>query len=472
MDAPLHAAPLQVGELVPRRVRQVLLLLLVLAAGASIVALERVRPGGHEVLVIALALGIPTFLLVLLRPRMGLAVYLVLLPMVTTGSVMAGLNGGELLTGGVILLAVPTAWRARARVGRALRTLGPALWPLAALAFVSVGSLVANQATSFADILSAFLKILVFALVPLLVYLNADDEKRARGLILAVLAGGVVVAVYSIVRFALGMEYYAYWDYHRAAGPFTDWNQLGGFMALTAVPTLGYGLNARRGLVRWLFIVGFVLQIVALLVSLTMGSVLALLVGGLLGGVLLFRIPLRRIAATLAGFVLVFLAVLAANPFLQEKMSRLGERVVDRLIGYSVGVSMIRDKLLFGFGSTDRVVEALYASTEYTVTPFGIGSAIPHASLVLIGVQNGILGVFFYLFLIVGIVRLLVRQRAVFEGSRYHILYQGMVVGLLAFLVQDMTNNLLLHARLGILFLSLLAGMIALGERLGRQPAT
>lgn len=469
MDAPAHSAPLAPDGLISPRLRQLSFLLLVLLAAGSIVAMERLRPGGHEGVVLAVALGLPALLVILARPIAGLALYLAVLPLVATGEVAGGLNGGELLTLGVVVVGLGTAWNSRSRIRSALRDLGPILWPLAALAVVSVASLVANEASSWADILSAFLKIMVFGLVALVVYMNAAGEKAALALVLAVLGSGLLVAIYSIIRFALGLEYYETWGYHRAAGPFTEWNHLGGFMALTSVPTLAFGLSVRRPSTRWLFIAAFVTQIVALLLSLTMGSVLALLVGGLLGGIFLFRIPLRRIAAVAASFAFVFLGVLALNPFLQEKVTRLGERVVDRLITYSVGISMLQDKVWFGFGSQSRVVDAFYASADYQVTVFGMSAAIPHMSLLLIGVEKGIFGLIFYLFLIVGALRLLVRQRAAYQGSRYQLLYQGLVVGLLAFLVQDMTNNLLLHARLGILFLALLAGMVALGQVVGRR---
>jgi O-antigen ligase len=299
------------------------------------------------------------------------------------------------------------------------------------------------------------------------VYLHADTERHARQLLVAVLVGAAAEAAYSLGAFALGLDYYSTYGYNRASGTFSTWNHLGGFMALTSIPTLAYALYARRPVVRWLLLLAFAAEIVTLLLTLTLGSILGLAVGGFFAAVFMFRIPLQRIAAGVAVSGIAFLAAFLFNPLLQEKLGRIGERVVDRLITYTVGVSMLEDRFWFGFGSQARVVEALFLPLRgYTLTPFGESGVVPHASVLSMGVEKGIFGAVFFLLIIVGAIRVLLRQRARYSGTSQNLLFQGMVVGLLAFIVQDLTNNLLLHARLGILFFSLLAVAAALGRHL------
>ena len=455
----------------PTAARVGALALLALLAGWGVVALESLGPMLHRVSVVALAVSVPMLLLFLARPLRGLQLYLVLLPLVASGGVVAGLNLGELLTVAVVALGTASAWSLRDRIPAALSDLGPVLWPLAALGVVSIVSLVANGLTGPTHILSALFKIVGFAVVAFLVYLHADSGRAAKALLLAILVGALAEALYSIGEFALGLSYYESYGYNRASGTFSTWNHLGGFMALTSVPTLGFALYSKRPAVRWALIGAFVAEIVALLLSLTLGSVLGLIVGGLVAGTFIFRIPLRRIAMGVLAFGLVFGAVYAANPLLQDKVGRVEERVVDRLITYSVGVRMLGDRAWVGFGSQARVAETFLGSSEYAMTRWGESSVIPHASVLSIGVEKGIFGVVFFLLLLVGVVRVLLKQRKRFAGSRETLLFQGAVVGLVAFMVQDMTNNLLLHARLGMIFFALLAVLTALGAHVQRAAA-
>lgn len=444
--------------------------LLVLGAAALVVALEGLGERRQLMVVVVLSVGLPLLLVFLARPVRGLQLYLVLLPLMVSGSVVGGLNAGEALTLGIVILATATSWAHRDRIGEGLRELSPILWPIVGLALVSVASLLVNGVGDPAEILSAVFKMMAFGLIALIIYLHADTASRARALLLAIVVGSLLEAAYSLGAFGLGLNYYAVYGYARAAGTFTTWNHLGGFMALTSMPTLAYALYTRRVVLRWVLLATFAAQIVTLLLTLTMGSVLGLLVGGLVAGVVMFHIPLRRIAGAGAAFATVFLVVYLANPVLQDKVARVGERVMDRVITYAVGVSMFRDKMWLGFGSQSRVADALFTSPrDYTQTRFGESGVVPHASVLSIGVEKGILGVVFFVLLVFGVLRVLVRQRDRFSDARENLIYQGIVVGLLAFLVQDMTNNLLLHARLGIIFFALVAVTTALGGHVSRE---
>lgn len=441
----------------------------VLASAALVVYLGALGADGQRAAVLALAIGLPALVVFLARPLLGLGLYLILLPLVYTGELVLGLNGGEILTLGVLLLGGLTVARSQRSAWDGITTLSPILLPVSALALVSVASLLANGVDSPADILSSFFKILAFGLVPLLVYMHAGTERTARRLLIALLLGGLLEALYSVGAFTLGLNYYAQYGYHRATGTFYTFNYLGAFMALVSMPTLAFALG-ERGRLRWVFLATFVLEVVALLLSLTLGSILALVVAGAVAGVFLLQLPVRRMAAATLSFVVVFGMVLALNPFLQDKITRVGERVLDRVITYSVGVSMLSDRFWFGFGSQSRVIDALYASMEYQITPFGMSSVVAHASILTVGVEKGIFGVVAFVMVVAGSIWVLIRHRRILTDSRFSLIYQGLLVGSLAFLVQDMTNNLLLHGRLGILFFSAVALVAAYGK-LAREPA-
>ena len=55
-------------------------------------------------------------------------------------------------------------------------------------------------------------------------------------------------------------------------------------------------------------------------------------------------------------------------------------------------------------------------------------------------------------------------RRATFRDSRYALLYAGVVVSVLGFMIQDLVNNLILHARLSIIFFAVVALTVRLAE--------
>jgi O-antigen ligase len=421
-------------------------------------------PGRQVAVVAAMALGLPATLLFIARPRAVLKVYLFALPLAAGGALVAGFNAGELLTLGMVGLGAVTLWSHGDRLPEALGALAPILWPLVGLAGVSLASMLVNEIYSIEGVAAALFKTLAFGLVAVLVYVYADTLAGARSLLVAVLLGGVAVAVYSIVAYLLGWSYSATYDYNRAMGTFSTWNHLGGFMALVSVPTMALASTTRRFGSRPLWLLAFLAQLVALLLSLTLGSIVAIAVAGVLAGVLIFRMDWRRLVGPALVGLAGFAVVLATNPLLREKLARIDERVVDRLRTYEVGLSMFRDQFWFGFGSPERVEWVLHMTNRYGLTSFGNTRVVPHNSLLLMGVEKGVFGLVFFALLVGGSVWLLLRCRRAFEGTRLSLLYQGLLVGALAFLVQSMTNNLIVHARLGILYFSLVAITVRLAS--------
>lgn len=435
------------------------------AGAAMVVGLGTVLgPTRHAAAVVALAVGMPATLLFVVRPRAVLVVYLFALPLAAGGAIAAGLNAGELLTLGVLALGVLSLWTHGERFSEAITRLSPILLPLVGFAIVSVASMLVNEIHSLEGVIAALFKAVAFGLVALLVYVHADTRESARSLLLAILMGGAAVGVYSIVAYLLGWSYSAQYGYNRAMGTFSTWNHLGGFMALVSVPTLALAVTTRRSGYRALLMLAFVAEVVALLLSLTLGSIVALVIGAVLAALLVFRVDWRRLIGPGLLAVAVFAAGVAANPLLREKLVRIDERVIDRLRTYQVGISMFRDQFWFGFGSPERVETILLVTNRYGLTSLGETRTVPHNSLLLMGVEKGVFGLLFFTLLVAGSIWLLVRARRAFEGSSLALLYQGLIVGAFAFLVQSMTNNLLVHARLGILYFAIVAITLRLAQ--------
>lgn len=441
-----------------------LLSLLSVACGGAVVLAGVIAPGSQP----GLVFGVPVLLFAVAafiwQPHVGVAAYLVLLPLAMPAISVAGMNPGELLTAAFLVLGFGTLSRTHASLAEAWIRLRPLLWPLIGLSLVAVASALVNELFSLTEIVSAVFKMLAFAFAAILVYMHADTPAKADRMLLAIVIGGAAVAAYSIVAYVLGWSYSEAYEYNRASGTFEHWNHLGGYMALLSMPTLAMAVRMRSGPTRMLLGIVFAAEIVALLLSLTLGSVFALIGAILLVAPFLFRVGWRRIvpAALLLG--VSFVVVLLTDPLLAEKFTRVDERVIDRLKTYSVGAAMMRDRLWFGFGSQSSVLDALqFGAADYGITSFGVVSTVPHNSLISMGVEKGIFGLLLFGMLLVGCVRILVRWHGAFRDSGQYALYQGLAVGIVAFLIQNMTNNLVLHARIGIVFFALLALLVRLG---------
>ena len=438
-----------------------------MAAGSSVALLSVLGPALQVAVILGVVLGVPAMVLILTRPHLAIASYLFLLPLIIDAPVLAGLNGGELLTAGVVLLGGFSLWDAevRGQLTTSLRALQPLLWPLLGLAIISVLSLMANGIGTFGEISSAVFKFTAFGAVAVLVHTYATTTGKLRVVLNGAVWGGFLVALYSLIAYLMGWSYSEIHDWNRASGTFAHWNQLGGFMVLMSVPTLGLAAARERIPVRLALALAFVLEIVALLLSLTLGSIVALMAGLTFGLVFLVRVGWRRLVAIGGLAVVAFGVVYATNPFLQEKLTLFPERAMDRLRTYSVGIAMFRDRFLLGFGSQENLLDQLwFGESNYGLTEFGAASSIPHNAFLLMGVEKGFLGVLFLCLLMGGALWILFRSRHALLRGRSALIYQGVVVGVLGFLVQNMTNNLVLHARIGIVFFAL----IALVDRMAR----
>lgn len=443
-----------------------------LSAGAIVALTGGEDLGRRLVLLTVLGLGVPAALLMLVRPHYAMALYLGVLPLLLPWPIAAGMNAGEVFTLAMVAWGLLSLWQAGDRVERALRSLGPIVWPLALLAVVSAVSLTVNGITDYQDIAAAVLKVLVFALAAILVHVHADTPKKASLLLKAALFGGCAVAFYAIV------EYTAAWPNGgeagslRAAGTFEHWNVLGGFMALISMPTLALAASSRHTLARLGFATAFLLELTALLLSQTLGSVLALLIGGALVVVFLVRLPWTQVAGGALLILMALVIALVVSDDLRDKVLNIDERIADRLRTYAVGIIMFRDRFWFGFGSEQAIVEELwFGEADYGITGFGLSSSVAHNSFILVGVEKGIIGAILFALVVVGSIRLLAQQRNMLRHRRSALLYAGMATGIAAFLVQNMTNTLVLHARAGIVFFALVALLERLGAHASRTSA-
>lgn len=433
------------------------LILIGLGLSWVIVSLDSLGSTQQILIVLALVLVLLASLVYLIKPHIIVNLFIFAIPLlIGQTEVAAGLNLGELATLFIMSLSIITLLTSSEKLVEGYRQLRPLIWPLLGLALIGVISALVNGVSSLPEITASVFKPLAFAMVTLLVLMHNDSPKKMESLIKALLFGGFAVAAYSIIAYAMGWSYYPEYGYSRAAGTFEHWNQLGGYMVLIIFPTLAYALSVKHFWVRIAFLLAFMTETVALLLSLTLGSLFSLLISGSIALFLLFRLSATRAVGFAFMLALVFFSIWLTTPLLESRLNEVGDRVLDRLSTYAAGFQIARDHFWFGLGSQDRVLETiLYAPAGYRFTPFGETSYIPHNSLLSVWVEKGIFGLLLFIIVIVSGLRLILRAY-LSRDSRYHMLHQGIVAGILGFLIQNMTNNLLLHPRIGFIFFALL----------------
>jgi O-antigen ligase len=401
----------------------------------------------------ALIAPVCTFALWLRRPELLIGGYIFALPLLDRRELVAGFEPAELATAVVVAVgALSVVTRRRARIPARFQLM---FWTLVGLAIVGAIAGLANEVLDREQVATSVFKPLSWVVVLYLVLLYFDSPRKLRALLLAMILSGAAVAMIAVVQLATGNVPVSGDDVPRARGTFENYNDLGGFMALMAVPALTYALSTRRGSLKVLLLAAFVVQLAALLLSGTIGSLLGLLVAGLLS----LRIWKVRPAA---GFAMVAFALVAAAalallaPAQASRVHLLGNRAEDRLGTYAAGIKIAKDHVWLGTGSVEKAMDLLMQNSEYHSTRFGLVGSEPHNIFLEQLVVSGVVGLALLVFLVWFAVRTLLASMPRPAGDDY-ILRWGLVLGATAFLVQNFTNNLLNHARLGVLFLVFVA---------------
>lgn len=397
-------------------------------------------------LVIAALVGTPVAVyLYLTRPHIVMNAYVFVLPFLVSDP-EGGVNAGEVLSVAVVAGGLPLLILRRRPVEGPIRTVAVAFLALAAVGAVSVW---VNSIVTLPNIANGIVKYLVFAAAATLLYAFNDDEKKAERLMKTLVVSAAGVALYSIFEYATGRSYFPEYGYSRASGTFEHWNQLGGYLALMSFPTIMYAAKARSLAGRAAYGLVWAVELVALLLSLTLGAVVGLAVGGIAGAILYFRrSAFKTLVAAAVGLGIVAV-VWQAVPEVREKFEAADTRTEDRLATYITGMYALRDNFWIGVGAQDELLEAVLRSNRIGPSV----SVVPHNAYLAIGVEKGIFGTVLLVIVTVAALRTVVGKRRQLTGPNRLLVY-GAGMGSIAFLTQNMTNLLLLHVRLGVIWIA------------------
>jgi O-antigen ligase len=334
------------------------------------------------------------YVVYLIRPHWILYFYVFSLPLLYgANEIVLGLNAGEIATLCIITLGFPALLITKRDLSK-ISNFKFIILPYLGLTVISLVSSIINNIKSQSEIMSSIFKPLSFALVGILIIIYCDTQTKLKNLIKAIIFGAFAVSLYSIFSYitGIGVLYHPIFGYSRISGTFEHWNQLGGYLALVSPITFGYALTEKNLLVRYYFFIIFLMQICALLLSLTIASVIALI-----GAVLIYITFLKRFRfGILLKFIIAlsiaFFAVAAMNQTIESrfKSETIINRIIDRLITYSAGINLIRDNFWWGVGSSELVYKNIIE--RYYLTSLGETSSIPHNSFITIWAEKGVFG--------------------------------------------------------------------------------
>jgi hypothetical protein len=429
------------------------------SAALSIGVLIAVRPE----LTARIGLGVVGIGMFAVLPNVFVAAYLFALPLLKNSGVGTGLKPGETVTlfvlavGSISLLAPSPRMPARVRW---------IILALGGLCLVGVLSAVANGITERSALATLALKPLSWAVILYLVVTHFNNRTRLYQLLGVLVAAAAAVGFVAIYQKATGTAQVAVsGGPARATGTFEDWNTLGGFMALMVAPTFAYALS-RKGVARGLALGAFVVEVISLLLSVTLGAIFAVAVAAL------FALPLWRVRPKMwltlgLAPIVTALAFSLLAPQNLGKLSQARNRATDRLASDVAGYKLAKDHPWFGIG--DLYVAADEVGSKYGVsTSFGRTSSIPHNAFLAILVERGIFGMMLLAWIAWLTFRVLLESRPA-PGHPDFIMHWGLLLGGVAFLVQNFSNSLLIHARLGLFFLVIVTVAAELAAHRGNE---
>lgn len=334
-----------------------------------------------------------------------------------------------------------------------------------ALAFVAVALLGALFAQGRGEVLLTLTRYVFYLLLAVCVAAVAVRPANRRAL-------AWVVAGVSVVSVA-----YAFWQFFRAGADVSQFgvsaeigarvtsalgnpNPYAEYLVMAFAIVLSLALT-ERGYLRWLAAAVCAAQTVALVLTFTRGSWLALGVGILAASLI---VGLRWSAAFLAGGAALVVAIPGALARLASLTDEKGG-IADRLSLWRVAGEMIRRHPFVGVG-LGRYLPALAreVAADPSILPAGVRPYTAHNSFLMVTAETGLAGGAAFAWMVLRTVRTCgVLATRLERGSREWASHAAYTVGIVAFAANAVTINTFQHPRSAVMFWLLFGLMTANG---------
>lgn len=421
-----------------------------LIAGLCLIQLLNLSWLAAELMLIAAILLIISF--------EGYRIWLVLLFATTLSGFMYVLNGRHIRPDQMIVIVMMIGWVSSFATGKVKLQKLPLFLPIFLfLADNFLSTLFApGHKGSYQDSLLLGLYITMYFLTVNALQ-NHPDKLKAS--VKAFLVIGTVQAIYALAAFVgdragLNLGGVSHSQFYGAAslrGGFQEPNFLGAFEAVVGLMFLSF-LTAKVKVKKGTFVFGLILVLMALILSFTRAAWLAFAVG--LFMLLFIQKPVRNFFNPRAAFVVVVLAagvLFAVIPFANNLTSGNISKRIEEGLTYSNGSGATRAKVqdlavqdwrgseLFGNGTMSLDTTSFYngASLELKETAKGW----VYSSLLQALHDTGIIGLFLYLWIEVGILAVVVRGYRKARDSFYRAALAGFTISSIAIFIASQASS-------------------------------
>lgn len=335
---------------------------------------------------------------------------------------------------------------------------------LIAISFFGLLSTIANlgEIDLFRNFSDYLFKPIFFSVLLLVIITRFRDDKRLKVLIFTILISSFFVGFLCFYALLTLKPIWAIdQEALRVSGTFAFHNHLSGYEVLMLFLAIGLYFEARNKYVRAFLVLVITLSTIAQLTSLTLGGILGI-IAGTFTLMMMKEHRLRNFAILLIILVVVSLGVFLFYPPMVEKFSIISERITNRIIINYVGLKLIKSHFWFGVGS--EIEEFIESHQHLRSTPFGQAWDLPHNLFITTFAESG----FFYFSALIVLLyfgfRRIIKTVTAIKNSKNKDFYKSILAGMVAFLMQCMSNNLFWHVRLGIYFFLYFALLIKLDE--------
>ncbi|MBD3235032.1 MAG: hypothetical protein GF315_15020 [candidate division Zixibacteria bacterium] len=388
----------------------------IIATGMGIVFLAVSLLFASEVIVAALVLMAIAVVVILKWPVVGLIGF-VIISFIRPADIMPSLAAiplAKLIGGGTFLAVLLKHIRSKDILFQYKQTY--LLATLTIILFVSVP--LSYWPSRSLEISMDFTKILIFFLI----FINIVRDLKTLRVVSLVAVACMCILCYSTIQSYLDGSLRAAATI--GAGLYGDSNDVA-LMLVTSIPLVGFvKFNQKRMITANFLYWGIVLFLSA-------GVIVTESRGGLLGLIAVLMLTFMRGRNKLKGILILLIVGLLAIPFLpaeiSERYKTIGEygddpSAMNRLYAWQAGLDMMISRPLYGVG-----IGAFETAFGTAYKPDGFNSArwmAPHNTLVQIGAETGIVGLFIFLYLYIFCMLQLKRIRIRQTGINYQRLAQ------------------------------------------------
>lgn len=301
----------------------------------------------------------------------------------------------------------------------------------------------------------------------------AADAGRRRWVMWAIVIAGSITAGHGLIQYLnptqnIGMQGLASDVATRVFATFDNPNFYAEYLVLLIAASLAL-VSSEKGLRRWLVACLLALQAVALMLTYTRGSWLALAIGI---AVAVLVIDARYILGLVAGAA-VLIPVVPGGLQRVASIFSLEGTASFRLGLWRVAGTIIRENMLFGTGLGDFY--RAFQNAVLTHPELHIGYTIygAHNSYFTLAAESGVIGGIAFLAVVLTAARLGVfyaRRKGMPKAERFQIV--ALMAGLIAFAINALTSNSFQHPRAAVFFWVVAGVQMGIGSRFWDAPAS